>query len=207
VVATLTRVLTSGEPAAVPAMNLSLIGSFRLVVGGQPVWLSPGSQRLLALLALRNGRATRASATQTLWPGLPGALARANCRAAWHGLIRQCGPVVAAGTGSLRLEPAVAVDIRQVASVARRLLDPSCDLDQAFLTSSLGYRLYADLLPSWHDDWLAAERARFRQLRLHGLEALARRLAAADQYGAAAEAMIAALQSLNGMYGNELQGA
>src|SRR6202035_2658405 len=108
-VATLTRVLTSDEPGAVPTMHLSLIGSFRLVIGGQPVWLSPGSQRLLALLALRNGMATRASATRTLWPGLPGSLARANCRAAWQGLVRQCGPAVTAGTGSLRLEPALAV--------------------------------------------------------------------------------------------------
>lgn len=206
-VATLTRVLTSDEPGAVPTAHLSLIGSFRLVIGGQPVWLSPGSQRLLALLALRNGMATRAAATRTLWPDLPGSLARANCRTAWHGLLRQCGPAIAAGTGSLRLEPAVAVDIWQVANVARRLLDPSCDLDQAFLTSSLDCRLYEDLLPTWRDEWLTAERARFRQLRLHCLEALARRLAAAGRYAAAIDATIAALQSLNGKHGNELQGA
>ena len=205
--ATLTRVLTSDEPAAVPTMCLSLIGSFRLVIGGQPVWLSAGSQRLLALLALRDGSATRASATRILWPDLPGAQARANCRAAWHGLVRQCGSAVVAGTGSLRLEPAVAVDIRQVANVARRLLDPSCDLDQAFLTSSLDCALYDDLLPGWHDDWLTAERASFRHLRLHCLEALARRLAAAGRYAAAVDAMIAALQSLTATYGNELQGA
>ena len=60
-------------------------------------------------------------------------------------------------------------------AMARRLLDPSCDLDQALLTSG--------------PDRSAAEQDGFCQLRLHCLEALSGRLAAAGRYGAAVDAL------------------
>jgi DNA-binding SARP family transcriptional activator len=184
----------SVDPAPVPTtIHLRLIGSFQLIIDGEPVRLSLGPQRLLALLALRNGEVTRAFAARTLWPGLPRARAWANCRTAWRQLARQCGHAVRAGTELLRLEPSVAVDTRHVTSVGRRLLDPACNLGPAFLLSILDFDLYEDLLPDWSDGWLTADRARFRQLRLHCLEALARRLTAAGHYSAAVDAALAAL--------------
>ena len=46
----------------------------------------------------------------------------------------------------------------------------------------------ADLLPSWHDEWLAMARERLRQIRLTALEHLAeRRLADGESIGATAE--------------------
>ena len=60
-------------------------------------------------------------------------------------------------------------------AMAERLLDPSCDLDQVLLASSL--------------DRSPAERDRLCELRLHCLEALSGRLAAAGRYGAAVDAL------------------
>lgn len=42
-----------------------------------------------------------------------------------------------------------------------------------------------DILPGWDEDWLQLERERHRQLRIHALEALSRRLTAAGRFGAA----------------------
>src|SRR5262249_34948935 len=46
-------------------------------------------------------------------------------------------------------------------------------------------------LPDWYDDWVVIERERFRQLRLHALEALCETLTAERQFGLAVEAGLA----------------
>jgi two-component SAPR family response regulator len=53
--------------------------------------------------------------------------------------------------------------------------------------------LQTELLPGWYDDWVLVERERLRQLQLHALDALARRLL---DSGRVAEAVDAASCSL-----------
>lgn len=43
------------------------------------------------------------------------------------------------------------------------------------------------LLPDWYDDWVTVERERFRQLRLHALEALAARYVELGRFAEAVE--------------------
>ena len=50
-----------------------------------------------------------------------------------------------------------------------------------------------DLLPACYDDWILVECERFHQLRLHALEALCERLTAAERYGEAIDAGLAAV--------------
>src|SRR5437867_4028183 len=52
--------------------------------------------------------------------------------------------------------------------------------------------LHEDLLPDWYDDWVALERERLRQLRVHALEQLCDRLLVAERFGEATEAALAA---------------
>jgi DNA-binding SARP family transcriptional activator len=49
------------------------------------------------------------------------------------------------------------------------------------------------LLPACYDEWVLTERERFRQLRLHALEALCDRLTARGRYGEAIDAGLAAV--------------
>ena len=58
-----------------------------------------------------------------------------------------------------------------------------------------GLLLSRDLLPDWYDDWVAVERERFRQLRVHALERLCDRLVEAERFGEAIEAGLAAMKS------------
>ena len=51
----------------------------------------------------------------------------------------------------------------------------------------------ADLLPSWYDDWVIVERERLRQIRVHSLEELSRRLVVVHRYGDAIDAALAAI--------------
>ena len=48
-------------------------------------------------------------------------------------------------------------------------------------------------MPDWYDDWLLIERERFRQLRLHALEALCSYLADRGLFAAAAQAGLSAV--------------
>jgi DNA-binding SARP family transcriptional activator len=50
-----------------------------------------------------------------------------------------------------------------------------------------------DLLPDWYDDWVVIERERFRQDRLHALEALCGQLTEAHRFGEAIAAGAAAV--------------
>ena len=71
---------------------------------------------------------------------------------------------------------------------ARQLLEGRQTLDDLSPAS-----FAADLLPSWYDDWVIVERERLRQIRVHALEELSRRLAAGHRYGDAIDAALAAI--------------
>jgi DNA-binding SARP family transcriptional activator len=56
-----------------------------------------------------------------------------------------------------------------------------------------GLCLAGELLPDWYDDWVLIERERFRQLRLHALDAFCESLTADGRYAGAVEAGQAAV--------------
>jgi len=86
----------------------------------------------------------------------------------------------------------VRVDVRELGDWAARVLDPRTAVQDAALPPA---RLLGDLLPGWYDDWVLLERERLRQLRLHSLEALAVRLAAAGRLAEALQAAYGAVRA------------
>jgi DNA-binding SARP family transcriptional activator len=101
-------------------------------------------------------------------------------------------PLVEAHNGTIELVGDVRVDVWEADALAHRWLtgtESETDRDRA----SEG--LEGELLPDWYDDWVQDERERFRQLRLHALEAMADRLASLDRWGDAVLAALAALSS------------
>jgi len=91
------------------------------------------------------------------------------------------------------LDAGVAVDVRAMATIAARLLDP--ERAPLPLDASLADLAGAELLPDWYDDWVLLAQERIRQLRLHALEALALRLASVGRYGEAVDAALVAVQA------------
>lgn len=173
---------------------VSVLGGFRLWRSGSvQAGVPRASQRLLALLALREGVANRATVAGTLWPDATESHAYSNLRSALARLESTCRKTLHASKLELGLAEDVRVDLRQSQALACRLLDPSIKPGQSDLGAAAFRALSADLLPGWYDDWVQIEAQIWRQLRMHALEALALRLADVGRWGEAANAASAAV--------------
>ena len=151
--------------------------------------LPHSAQRVLALLALRPFALQRSFLAGSLWLDAPENRAAANLRSAvWR--IRQLHhQVLVFSHGTLRLDPHVTVDVRVARELAHRWLAAQPTTRDVAAASS---PLLADVLPDWYDEWVVDERDQFRQLRLHALEEMARRLVSMGRVG---EALVAALEA------------
>lgn len=184
------------EPSGENRIYLRVLGKFDLAVRSRSVAVGMSCQRLLTLLAIRGGEVNRVHAAGLLWPDVPAARANANLRSVLWRLQRYCDEVVEPTFYDLRLTPSVVVDIHEVQTIARRLLDRSAPIGVNGLRQALNCNLYDDIVPELTDEeWLTAESERHRQLRLHSLEALAEQLIAVEWYGAAVEAAFGAVQA------------
>jgi DNA-binding SARP family transcriptional activator len=172
------------------ARRLTLLGGFELRCGGKDVAVSRSGQRLLALLALQARPLERLWVAGTLWLDTTEERAGASLRSALWRLPQPHGAAVVQATPThLRLARDLAVDVHELAGRAKGLDAQAVPDDGALDPSALS----KDLLPDWYEDWVVLERERFRQLRLHALEALCRRLTEAGRFGAAVQAGLAAV--------------
>jgi DNA-binding SARP family transcriptional activator len=169
-----------------PAVRLRLLDGFALEVGDRAVDLAHGAQRLLAFLALRPHPLGRSFMAGSLWLDATDHRAAANLRSAIWRLRREGAPIIVSTHGTLGLHDDVWVDIREASALARRCLVGRASIRDV----SASALLEAELLPGWYDDWLVDERERFRQLRLHALEAMTERLI---EMGRVGDALLAAL--------------
>lgn len=175
---------------------LQILGPVSLTACGTPVTVGASCQRLLVLLALNGGRINRVHGAGVLWPDVPGERANANLRSALWRLQRCCCDVVDATFTTIRFGSEVAVDISPVFDVARRLLDRSVAADLDTIRRALRCNFTDDIAPELCDwEWLEVERERYRQLRLHALEALSAQLIVARWYGAAIDAALEAIHA------------
>lgn len=180
-----------GERAEVrrPTVSVHLLGGFHVTSDGNHVDIPASTRRLVAFLAMQQRPVERPYAAGCLWLDKSEDRAQANLRAAlWR--LRQCTDLVTASATHVRLSPAVSVDLASTLEIARRLIDEDrpCDvveLDQRVLGTSL--------LPDWYDDFVEVERERLRQLQLHALEALARRLNGLGRHAQAIDTALTAV--------------
>jgi DNA-binding SARP family transcriptional activator len=196
----LTQVLHAGPPLDGDApdrcagVRVSLLGGFGLNGGAASLRLAPGSQRLVAFVALAGRAVPRDLAAGTLWAEVSERSAHVNLRAALARLGRRAPGVLAADALEVAVRGGVVVDLHDARVLARRLLaDPG-----AVTAREAGAAIAAlslTLLPGWYEDWVVLAVEDWRQLRLHALEAAAGVLTAAGRFGeavAAARAAVAA---------------
>lgn len=173
-----------GEP------RLELLGGFRLTRAGSQIRLPLSVQRLLAFVAIHPRPVQRSYVAGALWPDGAEQRSLASLRSAlWR--LQSVGnrPVHTIGT-ALRLGDNVEVDLREWIDWGRRIVHGGPQVDDIAVALA---SLRCDLLPDWADDWVLMERERFRQLRLHALEALAEGLTSQGRHREAVEAAIAAV--------------
>lgn len=168
-------------PAAATAPHrVRVLGSFSLTAPSQTgqrttVPLGADARRVVAYLAVHPRPQRRGALAADLWPGMAvGAAMRLLDEAV--AAVDVPGLLVRDADGAIALAGDVDVDLAAAMLLVRELpdtVDAATDLDLRVLS--------ADLLPGWTAAWLAVERERFRQLRLHALEQRAQRLTAAGR--------------------------
>jgi DNA-binding SARP family transcriptional activator len=181
---------------AAPTRRVTLLDGFSLHLGtGVPCApreeLPRAVQRLIAHLCL-SGRPPRAAIAGHLWPDVPEDHAHGSLRSALWRLQKVAPGLVEVTGGALSLAAQVRVDVRELGEWARRVRDPrSCLADVKI--PDVGF--CGELLPGWYDDWVLLERERLRQMRMHALELVTARLAAAGRYADALEAAYVAVRA------------
>lgn len=174
------------------SIQLHLLDAFRLTIDGRSIEVPHPARRLLALLALKRHALLRSYAAGTLWIDNSDGRAGANLRSVLWRLRSRGLPVVAPLNDTVELAEEVSVDLWEAVALAHRwLTGTQTDADRDAASEALA----GDLLPDWYDDWAQDERERYRQLRLHALEAMAERLAAEGRWGDAVLAALAALST------------
>lgn len=183
----------SAGPIAVTTVALAVLDGFELLVDGVAVDLSPGSQRLLVFLALRERAITRIALAGTMWPDVSEGRAGDSLRSAIARLEPRARAAIRMTSTGLLLSEVVTIDLRDAQALAHRLVQAG-DVHESDLAPASVAVLGRDLLPSWYDDWIVAEAEDWRFLRMNALEALARRLHADERLGEAALAARAAIR-------------
>jgi DNA-binding SARP family transcriptional activator len=161
--------------------RVTVLGSFTLTRDGATVPLGVDARRLVAYLAVHRRPQDRAELAADLWAGMSRDAARRLLDDAVAAVDLPGLLTGADGDGPLALDAAVEVDLDEAMALVRAL--PEIPLSDDPGTALLR----ADVLPGWTASWIAIERERFRQLRLHALEGLSSRLTAAGRHDEAVE--------------------
>jgi DNA-binding SARP family transcriptional activator len=170
-------------------LQLSLLSGFELRDGRAAVSLPLAAQRLVAFVALHGKPVLRGFVAGNLWSEFSDEQASRSLRTALWRVRKHAREVVTVSESHVGLGEEVAVDVFQTTEYARRLLRGDADCVDAVKPSQFA----GDLLPDWYDEWVVMERERFRQLRLHALEALCVRFTSLGRYPDAVEAGLAAV--------------
>jgi DNA-binding SARP family transcriptional activator len=172
--------------------RLTLTGEFGLLLDGRRVSLAHSTERVVAYLALARQPVHRSTLAGVLWPDVPQSQACRSLRTALWRLHRSAVPLLDVQGDRIGLTPRLRIDLADSLDLARQLLGcPSTeDLERL---SDLVDR--TELLTGWDDEWVAADRERFRLLRLAALESGARCLIDRGDIGRALDAALAASQS------------
>jgi DNA-binding SARP family transcriptional activator len=177
------------------ALTLRLLGRFGLFDDDGPIAVPAGSERLLALLAVDGSTIGRARLAGLLWPRATGRRAQACLRSALRRLPARARAAVSVDIAAVALSETVNVDLRAGRDLAHRLISPAGPVAETDLRPAALAVLTTEFLPDWYEDWMVTAAEAWRQLRMHGLEALAGHLVAAGRYSEAIEAALAAVSA------------
>jgi DNA-binding SARP family transcriptional activator len=172
--------------------HIRMLNGFELSVQGRAVPMKSGPQRLVIFLALCRRPLPRSYVAGALWPDVPSDRASANLRSSVWRVPPHCRPLIDVQAQLISLAVGVTVDYLDAIALAHRLLG-HVGISEADLGRGARSELSSELLPACYDEWVLMERERFRQLRVHALEAQCEQLTTCGRYGEAIDAGMAAV--------------
>jgi DNA-binding SARP family transcriptional activator len=182
----------TAERAEAAAARVTLLNEFGLEVAGEAVSAPHAVQRLIALLSLTAHPLARSRVAGLLWPEAPEWRALGNLRSVLWRLRRVPPRLVVVLDDRIGLEPSVRVDFHDIAGLARALAHAPEPWSLERLPELVAA---AELLPGWEDDWIAVERSRFHELRIHALERACEAVLQRGEHSAAVQAAMAAIDA------------
>jgi DNA-binding SARP family transcriptional activator len=162
-------------------VELRLLGGFAVTVDECRISLPESSQRVLALVALRERPVTRGHVAGTLWSDHTDGRATANLRSALWRLNQSGLDLIHSFGRMLELAPHVVVDVRWMLACGRGIVD-GASRDGPMIEALDPSAMAQEVLPGWYDDWVILDRERLRQLRLHLLDLMCTRLTALGRF-------------------------
>lgn len=188
---TLPLVRPGFEASSSESDMLCLLGGPYVVANGQRLTVPEGSKRLLAFVALNDGRVDRRHASGTLWPFGDDDRAAGNLRSALWRLKGAGIHLLHADKCALQLARGTRIDVQILSDWAGRIIEGNATASDVRLIQ-LSHEA-VDLLPGWYDDWVIFERERMRQRLLHALEMLSRMLLSRKRCAEAVEVAMTAV--------------
>lgn len=158
-----------GLGMAKPTSRVELLGSFRVSCDRDHQALNWSAQRVLALSALKRRPMTRERVAGTLWPDVDQQRAHGRLRTA----LWRLGParrLLEVENGHLSLDETCEVDLYEAERVGEALAAGAPLPEQSRVLLEM---FSQDLLPDWDEPWILTDRERYREIRVHALEALA----------------------------------
>jgi DNA-binding SARP family transcriptional activator len=179
------------EIADMACSEITLVDEFALVRGGCRLSVPHMAERVLSYLALVGRPIARRRLAGALWPECIDQYASKSLRTALWRIRRIQDELVEVSSDRVRLDPDVSVDLTTLTDLAHRLIhDPGPDdLARVPLLLNRG-----ELLPDWDEEWVVADRERYRLARLAALESAAEALLERHQTGPALMAASAVVQ-------------
>lgn len=181
-----------GGKAQCRAIDLALLRGFELRCDGAVVPVMHSAQRLVAFVAVRDRPVRRELVSGTLWPDSSERRAHSSLRSAlWRVPSPQGRAVIQASNTHVWLDDGVEVDFLETIRRAEAYchapgaLEPDASWREPSPLDVDTCGFEDDLLPDWYEDWVIAERERFRQLRLHALERACEMLTRRGRYASA----------------------
>jgi DNA-binding SARP family transcriptional activator len=175
-----------------PNPRLSLANEFQLTLGRHNIAVPRSVQRLLAFLAVAGRPVPRSRVAGQLWFDVPEWRALGNLRSALWRLRRLPNPMVETVDERLALTSEVEVDVDELARLTLEITTAAERPNPAVLEKLVSA---ADILPGWEEEWLIVARERFRELRLGALERSCEAFLVSQDYGSAAQAALAAVET------------
>jgi DNA-binding SARP family transcriptional activator len=170
-------------PDCTHRISMRLLEEFELRWRSEVVELSSPAQRVLAYLALHSRPVQRRAVAEALWSDCDERQASARLRSTLWRLPSPGETRLVEVIGSrLQLGAQIDVDVR------------IAEDEERFHELGVG-QLSGDVLATWSEDWVAAERERFRQLRLHRLEQLSERAQHRGHFRTALDAALSAVSA------------
>jgi DNA-binding SARP family transcriptional activator len=183
-----------GRRATAPTLTIRVMSGFQLLHDGVELQLPETGERVLAVLAVKGRPLPRLKLSAMFWPDASEKQALANLRSVLWRLSGPSHDALDIRPRSLSIAASVRVDLRTSEALAHQILDRTSVLTDDQLGAATAH-FQEDLLAGWYDDWAVQESERWRQLRVHALEAAARRLRECGSYAAALDTALLAVEA------------